>query len=72
MTSLTRCTLLSAQVHSTSISPAGDSSTSRVTGSVMGSIPVSSSTVATHIVFEPDMAGYSVDSMITKPMSASG
>jgi hypothetical protein len=31
----------------------------------MGRIPVSRSTVATHMVFEPDIAGYSVDSMIT-------
>jgi hypothetical protein len=36
-------------------SPAGASSTISVTGSVIGSIPVSSSTVAVLIVFEPDM-----------------
>ncbi len=33
-----------------------------MTGSVIGRIPVSSRTVATQIVFEPDIAGYSVDS----------
>ena len=41
-------------------------------GSTMGSIPVSNSTVATHIVLEPDIAGYSVDSRITKPSDACG
>ena len=44
------------------IRPAGDSRTISVTGSVMGSIPVSSSTVAVQIVLLPDMAGYSVAS----------
>ena len=43
-----------------------------VTGSIMGSIPVSSSTVTTHIVLVPDIPGYSTCSMITKPASASG
>ncbi len=33
-----------------------------MTGSIIGRIPVSSSTVATQMVFEPDIAGYSVDS----------
>ncbi len=36
-----------------------------MTGSVIGSMPVSSSTVATQIVLLPDITGYSVDSMIT-------
>ena len=44
------------------IKPAGDSSVSSVVGSVIGRMPVSSSTVATQMVFEPDIAGYSVDS----------
>ena len=35
-------------------------------------MPVSSSTVATQIVFEPDIAGYSVGSMMMKPASHSG
>ena len=35
-------------------------------------MPVSSSTVATQIVFEPDIAGYSVGSMMMKPASQSG
>ncbi len=49
----------------TRIRPAGDSRVSSVTGSVIGSMPVSSSTVATQIVFVPDMPGYSTCSMIT-------
>ena len=36
-----------------------------VTGSRISTMPVSSRTVATQIVFEPDIAGYSVGSMIT-------
>ena len=52
--------------------PAGDSRVSSVTGSRIGSMPVSSSTVTTHIVFVPDMPGYSTCSMITYPASASG
>jgi hypothetical protein len=36
-----------------------------VTDSTMSTMPVSSSTVATQIVFDPDIAGYSVGSMIT-------
>ena len=35
-------------------------------------MPVSSSTVATQIVFEPDIAGYSVGSMMMKPASQPG
>ncbi len=34
-------------------------------------MPVSRSTVATQIVFEPDIAGYSVGSMMMKPASQS-
>jgi hypothetical protein len=34
-------------------------------------MPVSSSTVAVQIVFEPDLAGYSVGSMMMKPASQS-
>jgi hypothetical protein len=45
------------------IRPAGDSRTSSVIGSTMGSKPVSSTTVATQIVLLPDMTGYSVDSI---------
>jgi hypothetical protein len=54
------------------IKPAGDSSVKEVTGSFIDIIPVSRRTVATQIVFEPDIAGYSVDSSITNPISASG
>jgi hypothetical protein len=49
------------------MSPAADSSTRFVTGSTASSMPVSSSTVATQIVLLPDITGYSIDSMITKP-----
>ena len=49
----------------TRIRPAGDSRVSSVTGSVIGRIPVSSRTVTTHIVFVPDIPGYSTCSMIT-------
>jgi hypothetical protein len=34
-------------------------------------MPVSSRTVATQIVFEPDIAGYSVGSMMMKPAAQS-
>ena len=43
-----------------------------VSGSSIGTSPSSSTTVATQIVFEPDIAGYSVGSMITKPKAQSG
>ena len=55
----------SRQAQRTSTTPAGASSRSTVSGSRSSTIPVSSSTVATQIVFEPDMSGYSVGSMIT-------
>ena len=58
--------------HSARIKPAGASSVSSVTGSRIGTTPVSISTVAVQIVFVPDMPGYSTCSMITKPASASG
>jgi hypothetical protein len=48
------------------------SSRSRVSGSCIGAIPVSRSTVATHIVLEPDMGGYSVGSMMMAPATQSG
>ena len=69
---VTRVTLPSAQSARTLTSPAGASSVNSVTGSIIGRMPVSSSTVVTQIVFEPDMAGYSICSMMMKPMSASG
>ncbi len=62
---VTPVTLPSAQSAWTRISPAGDSSVSSVTGSVIGSIPVSRSAVTTHIVFVPLIPGYSTCSMIT-------
>lgn len=42
-----------------------DSSTRSVAGSCIGTMPVSSRTVATHIVLLPDITGYSVDSITT-------
>ena len=62
---MTAVTLPSWHAALTRISPAGASSVSSVTGSVIGSIPVSSRTVTTHIVFVPDIPGYSTCSMIT-------
>jgi len=44
----------------------------RVTGSVIGMMPVSSSTVATQIELEPDIGGVSQGSMMIQPICASG
>jgi hypothetical protein len=62
----------SRQAALTSTTPAGASRRSVVSGSRSSTMPVSSSTVATQIVFEPDIAGYSVGSMMMKPASQSG
>jgi hypothetical protein len=56
----------------TSTSPPGASSTSRVSGSSIGRMPVSSSTVTTQIEFEPDIGGVSEGSMMMKPICARG
>src|SRR5579862_3974318 len=56
----------------TSTTPAGASSRTIVSGSRISTRPVSRSTVVTQIVFEPDIAGYSVGSMMMKPASQSG
>jgi hypothetical protein len=69
---VTPVTLPAATSQRTRINPAGASSTNSVTGSRGETMPVSSSTVATQIALLPDIAGYSVCSMITKPASASG
>ena len=53
-------------------SPAGVSRVSSVTGSAMGTSPVSSSAVTTQMVLVPDMGGYSTCSRMMKPASASG
>ena len=63
--SSTHSALPSRQPALISIGPAGASSRNVVTGSTISTIPVSRSTVATQIVFEPDIPGYSVGSMIT-------
>jgi hypothetical protein len=54
------------------IRPAGASSTNSVTGSCIGIMPVSSSTVATAMVLPPLVTGYSTCSMMMKPAAASG
>ena len=63
--SSTLSTLPSRQRARISTGPAGASSRTTVSGSLIGTSPSSSRTVATQIVFEPDIAGYSVGSMIT-------
>ena len=54
-----------SQRQVTSMSPAGASSVRRVSGSRMGRMPVSRMAVTVQIVLEPDIGGYSVDSMMT-------
>ena len=61
----------SRQPPGTSTTPPGASSRSTVSGSRISTMPVSSSTVAVQIVFEPDIGGYSVGSMMMKPASQS-
>ena len=56
----------------TSTTPPGASRRSTVSGSRISTMPVSSSTVVVQMVLEPDMAGYSVGSMMMKPASQSG
>ena len=53
----TRSTLPSRQRASTGTGPAGVSSVSVVTGSRIGSMPVSSRTVTVQMVLEPDIGG---------------
>jgi hypothetical protein len=65
LVNVTPVTFPSLQSQRSLISPAGASRTSSVTGSVIGTMPVSSSTVAVQIVLLPDIAGYSVDSAMT-------
>jgi len=56
----------------TRTSPPGASSTISVTGSCIGMIPLSSSTVDTQIELEPDIGGVSSGSMMIQPIWASG
>ena len=56
----------------TSTRPPGASSVRWVSGSCIGRMPASSSTVATQIEFEPDMGGVSSGSMMMKPICALG
>ncbi len=55
-----------------SISPPGASSTICVSGSTIGTMPVSSSTVETQIELEPDMGGVSSGSMMIQAATARG
>src|SRR4051794_35974262 len=59
--------------HSATMStgPAGMSRRNLVSGSSIGMIPVSNSTVAMHMVLEPDIGGYSVGSMMIAPAAQS-
>ena len=61
----------SRQIARASTTPPGASSRTIVSGSCIGSMPVSSSTVVVQIVLEPDIGGYSVGSMMMKPASQS-
>ncbi len=61
----------SRQRARTSTTPPGASRRRTVSGSCISSMPVSSRTVVVQIVFEPDIAGYSVGSMMMKPASQS-
>ncbi len=61
----------SRQTARASTTPPGASSRTIVSGSCIGTMPVSSSTVTVQIVFEPDIGGYSVGSMMMKPASQS-
>ncbi len=63
--------LPSRQAARASTTPPGASRRTTVSGSRISTIPVSSSTVVVQIVFDPDMAGYSVGSMMMKPASQS-
>ena len=69
---VTRRTLPPSQSARTFTRPAGASRTSSVTGSTIGTMPVSSATVTVQIVLEPDIIAYSVCSITMKPRSASG
>src|SRR5262249_62080562 len=51
--------------------PAGISSANFVNGSCMGTMPVSSKTVAMHMVLEPDIGGDLVGSMMIAPAAQS-
>src|SRR5918993_1372485 len=54
----------------TSTRPPGASRVRRVSGSCMGRMPLSSSTVATQMELEPDMGGVSAGSMMIQPICA--
>src|SRR5690242_2926697 len=69
---LIRSALPLRHVAVTSTIPPGGSSTSFVSGSCIGTMPVSSSTVATQMALEPDMGGVSAGSMMIQPMQARG
>ena len=67
-----RSTLPSLHTARASTSPPGASSTSCVSGSSIGMMPVSSNTFVTQMEFDPDIGGVSVGSMMMKPICARG
>ena len=67
-----RSALPSRQVAVISTIPPGASRVSRVSGSCIGTRPVSKSTVATQIELEPDIGGVSAGSMMMKAATARG
>ena len=69
---LMRSALPLRQSATTAIRPPGASSVRRVSGSCIGRMPASSSTVATQIAFEPDIGGVSSGSMMMNPICARG
>ena len=70
--SVTRSQRPSRHVATVRTSPAAVSSTTSVSGSVIGTAPVSSSAVTTQIVFEPLIACARSGCRITKPACAAG
>ncbi len=64
--------LPSRQTARTGTSPAGASRKNRVSGSTIGIIPVSRHTVATQMLFDPDIGGVCTGSMIRNPIAARG
>src|SRR5579872_2245650 len=67
-----RSALPSRHSAATAMRPPGASRVKRVSGSRIGRMPASSSTVATQMAFEPDIGGVSSGSMMMKPIAAFG
>lgn len=67
MANATRSQRPSRHVAAARTGPAGVSMVSTVSGSVIATMPVSSSTVTVQIKLEPDIGTYSVGSMMITP-----